>query len=96
MAKENIFAYELFLSLNISDFNLFFVTIATPLPPEKSHPPLSQQPPSKIWGPVKPPLFLKIWLEAEPSPSPPEERGVGGGGCTLYMNNLGIQHRYDS
>ena len=48
MAKENIFAYELFLSLNIPDFNLFSVTIATPLPPEKSHPPLSQQPPSKI------------------------------------------------
>ena len=58
MAKENIFAYELFLSLNISDFDLFFVTIANHLPPEKSHSPLSQQPP----------FFLKIWLEAQPPP----------------------------
>ena len=33
--------------------------IATP--PEKSHPPLSQQPPSKIWGPVKlPNLFENL------------------------------------
>ena len=26
-----------------------------------------QQPPSKIWGPVKPPFF-QIWLEAQPPP----------------------------
>ena len=41
MTRKNIFAYKLFLSLNISDFNLFFfVKIATPhpSPPEKSHP----------------------------------------------------------
>ena len=44
--------------------------IATPSP-ENSHAPLSQQPPSKGGGPVKPP-FLKIWLEAQP---PPAESG---------------------
>ena len=36
-----------------------------PFPPEKSHLPLSQQPPSKSGGPAKPP-FLKIWLEVQP------------------------------
>ena len=39
----------------VSDFNFFYVKIATPRPPEKSHPRLSQPPP-----------FLKIWLEAQP------------------------------
>ena len=48
MAEKNIFAYKLFLSLNISDFNLlFFLKIANC--PLKSHPPpLSQQAPLKI------------------------------------------------
>ena len=40
MAEKNIFAYKLFLSLNISDFNLFFyVKIATPLKKRKKSPP---------------------------------------------------------
>ena len=55
-------------------------------PPEKSHPLLSKQPPSKSWGLVKPP-FLKIWLEAQP-PSPPapfrKER------CTLCILIFGL------
>ena len=39
VTEKNIFAYKLFLLLNISDFNFFFyVKIAPPLPPEKSHP----------------------------------------------------------
>ena len=40
VTEKNIFAYKLFLLLNISDFNIFFyVKIAPPpLPPEKSHP----------------------------------------------------------
>ena len=41
----------------------------------------SQQPPSKSWGPVKPPAFLKIWLELQPftlTPTPcRNQRGVG-------------------
>ena len=48
--------------------------IATPL--KKATPPLSQQPTSKSWGPVKPP-FLRIWLEAQP-PLPCRKRGEGG------------------
>ena len=39
MTEKNIFADKLFLSLNISDFNLFLC--------ENCNPPLSQQPPSK-------------------------------------------------
>ena len=48
MTEKNVFAYKIFLLINISDFNFFFyVKIAPPLPPEKSHPPISQQPRSK-------------------------------------------------
>ena len=36
MTEKNIFAYKLFLSLNISDFNLFLCENCNP--PEKSHP----------------------------------------------------------
>ena len=49
--------------------------IATPLP-EKSHPLFSQQPSSESWGPVKPPTFLKIWLEIQPLPHSRKGRGV--------------------
>ena len=82
MTEKNIFAYKVFLSLNISDFNLFLMWQLHPvpptLPPEKSHPFLSQQHPYKSWGHVKPP-FWKIWLEAQPPPAAPPptaERGV--------------------
>ena len=37
MTEKNIFAYKLFLLLNISDFNYFYVKIA-PLPGKKSPP----------------------------------------------------------
>ena len=53
------------------------VEIATPL--EKSQPPLSQQPPSKSWGPVKPP-FWKIWLEVQPFP-----QQKGGGVHSMFL-----------
>ena len=46
------------------------MTIAPP-PPEKSHPLLSQQPPSKSWGPVNPPLFENL---VEGSTSPPQQK----------------------
>ena len=46
---------------------MFYVKIA---------PPLSQQPPSKSWGPVKPPPFWKFGWRL----NPPAERGEGGGG----------------
>ena len=74
MTEKNIFAYKLFLTLNISDFSLFFMWQLQPLP-EKSHPPLSQQPPLKVEALSSSPPFLKIWLEAHPPP--PAERGGG-------------------
>ena len=49
------------------------MTIATPW---KKSPIFTSNPPSKSWGPVKPPL-LKIWLEAQPP--------CRKGGCTLFQ-----------
>ena len=76
MTEKKIFAYKLFFQLNISDFNLFFLKIATPLP-EKNHPTLCQQPPSKSRGPVKPhPLLENLVGGSTPlPPPPPAERG---------------------
>ena len=56
------------------------MTIATPPPSEKGHPSLLQQLPSKRWGPVNPPSFLKIWLEAQ---LPPPSLGGKGGVHTM-------------
>ena len=57
-----------------------------PPSPQKSHPPLSQQPPLKVEVLSSPPFF-KIWLEAQPPPPPPPlaERW----GCTLWGWNRG-------
>ena len=49
---KNIFAFELFMSLNISGFNLFFMWKLFPPTPEKSDPLLSQQPSSKSLGSI--------------------------------------------
>ena len=46
MTKKNIFVYKLFLSLNISNFSLFFVSKLQPLP-EKGHPFFPSNPPLK-------------------------------------------------
>ena len=62
MTEKNIFAYKLFFSLNISDFNLFLCENCIPL---KKSPSLSQQPPLKVEVLSSPPPFLKIWLEAQ-------------------------------
>ena len=58
-------------------FQIFFFVYVWKLQPliEKSQPPLSQQPPSKSWGPVKPP-FWKNWLEVQPFL---QQKGGGGG-----------------
>ena len=45
MAEENILAYKLYLSLNISDFSLFFMWKLQP--PEKSHTLFPSNPPLK-------------------------------------------------
>ena len=46
------------------------MTIATPLPRKKS-PPRSQQPPSKNWGPVKPPPIFQNLVRGSTNPQPP-------------------------
>ena len=66
MTEKNVFAYKLFLLLNISGF-IFYVKFATPSP-EKSYP-ISQQP---VLSSLP---FLKIWLETQP-PSLQKGRGV--------------------
>ena len=66
MTEENIFGHKLFLLLNISDFDLCENCNSSPW---IYQPLLSQQTPSKTWGPVKPPTFLKIWLEVKSLPS---------------------------
>ena len=60
----------------------FYVEIATPL--EKSHPPLSQQTPSKSWGSVKPLLFENSVGGSTPPPLLSAEWG-GGGVHTILM-----------
>ena len=86
MTEKNIFAYKLFLPLNISDFNSFFMWQLQP--PLKKVTPSFPATPSKSCGPVKPPL-LKIWLEAQP-PSLAER----GGGCTLCIKTLRSLHSW--
>ena len=90
MTEKNILAYKLFLSLNISDLNLFFMwKLQYPPPLWKKSPPLSQQPPSKSWGPFKPPTpFWKFGWRL----NPPSSRKDGG--CTLYMYMLYIYYIY--
>ena len=83
MTKKNSFVYKLFLLLNISDFSLVCLLCkicTTPPPPspppEKSHTPLSSNPPLKIEIPSNPPpsLFWKFGRR----PTPAAERV----GCT--------------
>ena len=106
MTEKNIFAYKLFLSLNISYFNFFFLwENRNPPPPEKSYLTLSLQPLSKSWGPGKLP-FLKIWLKAQPpsgrnlvrgstSSLPPTCRKGGGeyALCTCHSKTIFVSHK---
>ena len=63
---------------------VYFLCKNCPSPSLKSHPPLSQQPPSKNWAPVKHSLFENLVEGSIPCPPPPAERG----GCTLWFYNL--------
>ena len=78
ITTKNIFAYKLFLSLNISDFNLLCDN-CTPTHWRKS-PPLSQQPPLKVVVLSSLPFFKFGWrLNTPPLPPPqpaPAERGA--------------------
>ena len=62
MTEKNIFVCKTFLSLNISDFSLFFIQKLQPLPQKVT--PSFPAAPSKNRDPVKPPpLTFKIWQE---------------------------------
>ena len=58
MTKKNIFAYKLFLSLNISDFNLFLCQNCNPRLIKVT--PSFPTTPSKSWGPVKHLLYENL------------------------------------
>ena len=74
MTEKNIFAYKLFLLLNISDFNFFFyVKIAWKIMWKKS-PPLSQQPPLKVEV-LSSPCFWKFCFKSNPPPPPHSRKG---------------------
>ena len=60
------------MSLNVSDFSLSFVWKFQTL--RIKSPPFPHHPPSKLWGPVKPPLFENL---VGGSTSPAAERGGG-------------------
>ena len=80
MTEKNIFAYKLFLSLNISHFNLFFIRhLQLPL---KKFTPFFPATPSKSWGSVEPPTFWKFGWRF----NPPAERGEGRGVHTMLVN----------
>ena len=78
MTEKRIFAYKLFLSLNISDFNLFLCENCNPclIKVTTSFPAT----PSKSWGPVKHPLYENMVGDSTP-PSCRKE------GCTHYNNS---------
>ena len=65
MAEKNIFACKLFLSLNISDFTLFFMW--------KLHPPWKKSPPLKVEI-FKPSLLFENLIGSWP-PCPPCRKG---------------------
>ena len=66
MTEKNIFAYKLFLLLNISDFNLFFMWQLQP--PLKKVTLSFPATPSKSWGPIKPPFFENLIGGSTPLP----------------------------
>ena len=77
MTEKNIF--KVFLSLNISDFSLFFMYKLQPPPPEKGHPHFPSNPLLKIevLSAHPPPRFENLVGGSTP---PAAERE---GGCTL-------------
>ena len=58
MTEKNIFAYKLFLLLNVLDFNLFFRENCNP--PEKSLPLFPSNPSLKVEVLSNPPLFENL------------------------------------
>ena len=79
MTEKNIFAYKLFLSLNISDFNLFFVW-KLQLPLKKGTSLFPSNPPLKVEILSNFPFWKFGWRF---NPPPPPHRKWGRGQCTL-------------
>ena len=77
MTEKNIFAYKLFLSLNISDFNIFFMW--------KLKPPWKKSPPLKVEVLSAPSLFENL---IGGSTTPCRKRGVHTMLCILFLWQL--------
>ena len=77
MTEKNIFAYKPFLSLNISDSNLFFMW-QLQLPLKKVAPLFPSNLPLKVQVLSSPP-FWKFGLRL--NTPPPLQKGGGGGGA---------------
>ena len=76
--REKHFCFIRFLSLNLSDFTLFFMTKLQPTPYEKSHLLFPTNLPLKIDILSSSPLF-EIWQGAQPLPPSAKQKGRGGG-----------------
>ena len=91
MTEKNIFVYKLFLSFNISDFSLFFMSR---LQSSLKKVTVSHQPPSKNWDPVKPPLTENLGGgSTAPPPPPPSRKDVCGGergGTLMNVRNCSV------
>ena len=79
MTEQNILVYKLFLSLNIPDFSLFNLKLATPL--KKVTHLFPSNPPLKIEVLSTPPLFENLVGGSTPLP-----RAEKGGGGARYAN----------
>ena len=80
--QQTMQADQLFLSVNISDFNLFLCENSNTLP-LKNFTPVFQQPPPKVEVLPRSP-FVKMWLGAQSPPLQKEE------GCTLFILMFGL------
>ena len=80
ITERNIFAYKLFLSLNISDF-IFYVKIANPPCPLKKVTLLLPSNPLLKVEVLPSPAIFEILVGGSP---PPSQQKGGGGGCALY------------
>ena len=91
MTEKNIFADKLFVIKYFRFQILFLCENCTP--PEKSHSPLSQQPPSKGWPVKLVPPFWKFGRRFNPPPPPPPPQQKGWvRGCTLCSSDTRNAH----
>ena len=92
MTEKNIFAHKHFLSLNISDFNLFFMWKLQTLPQKKVTPLFPSNLPLKAQVLSSPP-FWKFGWSFKLAPPPPSRKG-GEGGAHYGLNNFIFYQQY--